>query len=78
MTTTDLYTHLWIRIYNDFDIIPDLRKTGIAKIWQLLVKKLLHFFSLCPVDLFAKKKYSYIFWFFDNRSSNLQRNLKEI
>ena len=31
MATTNLNTHLWIRIYNGFAIIPDLRKTGIAK-----------------------------------------------
>ena len=31
MTTTNLNTHLWIRIYNGFAIIPDLRQTGIAK-----------------------------------------------
>ena len=31
MATTNLNTHLWIRIYNGFAIIPDLRQTGIAK-----------------------------------------------
>ena len=31
MATTNLKTHLWIRIYNGFAIILDLRQKGIAK-----------------------------------------------
>ena len=31
METTNLNTHLWIRIYNGFAIILDLRQTGIAE-----------------------------------------------
>ena len=31
MATTNLNTHLWIRMYNGFAVIPDLRQTGIAK-----------------------------------------------
>ena len=38
MATTNLNTHLLIRIYNGFAIIPDLRQTGIAKTWALLGK----------------------------------------
>ena len=50
MATTNLNPQLWIRIYNGFAIIPDLRQTGIAKkTWQLLGKKNTVNFSLCPV-----------------------------
>ena len=31
MAITNLNPQLWIRIYNGFAIIPDLRQTGIAK-----------------------------------------------
>ena len=31
MAITNLNPLLWIRIYNGFAIIPDLRQTGIAK-----------------------------------------------
>ena len=31
MAIKKLNLYLWIRIYNGFDIIPDLRQTGITK-----------------------------------------------
>ena len=31
MATANLNPQLWIRIYNGFAIIPNLRQTGIAK-----------------------------------------------
>ena len=56
MATTNLNTHLWIRIYNGFAIIPDLRQTGIAKKnLATFGKKIPVNFSVCPVNLFAKR-----------------------
>ena len=55
MATTNLNTHLWIRIYNGFAIIPDLRQTGIAKNLATFGKKIHVNFALCPVNLFAER-----------------------
>ena len=55
MATTNLNPQLWFRIYNGFAIIPYLRQTGIAKTWPLLGKHFPVNFSLCPVNLFAKR-----------------------
>ena len=55
MATTNLNTHLWIRIYNGFAIIPDLRQTGIAKNLALFgQKKICEFFSV-PCLFICKK-----------------------
>ena len=54
MATTNLNPQLSIRTYNDFDIIPDLRQTGIAKNLATFWQKNYVNFSLCPVYLFAK------------------------
>ena len=75
---TNLNRQLWIRIYNGFSEIPDIRQTGITKTWQLLGKKFPVDFSMCPVNLFAKRIIFIPPSFFYNRSLNLQRNLKEI
>ena len=78
MATTNLNTHLWIRIYNGFAIIPDLRQTSIAKNLATFGKKFLWIF-LCALLIYLQKGIdSYLLWFFYNRSSNLQRNLKEM
>ena len=53
MATTKLNTHLWIRI--GFAIILDLRQTGIAKNLATFGKKIPVNFSVCPVDLYAKR-----------------------
>ena len=55
MATTNLNPQLWIPIFNGFTMIPDLRHTGIAKSWLRLEKKIPENFSLCPVNLFAKR-----------------------
>ena len=79
MSTTNLNIHLWIRIYNGFAVIPDLRQTGIAKkTWPRLEKKIPVNFSVCPVNFFSKRIRFVPPLVFYNRSSNLQRNLKEI
>ena len=53
--TKNLNTHLWILMYNGFAIIPDLRQTGIAENLATFGKKNSMNFSVCPVNLFAKR-----------------------
>ena len=56
MAITHQNPQLWIRIYKGFAIIPDLRKTGIAKKnLATFGEKITVNFSLCPVNLFAKR-----------------------
>ena len=77
MATTNLNTHLWIRIYNGFAIIPDLRQTGIAKkLATFGIKITVNI--LCALLIYLQEELdSYLLWFFNNYSSNLQRSLKE-
>ena len=55
MATINLNPQLQIRIYYGFAIIPDLRQTGIAKKPGHFQEKITVNFSLCPVNLFAKR-----------------------
>ena len=78
MATTNLNTHLWIRIYNGFAIILDLRQTGIAKNLATFGNKILWIF-LCALLIYMQKELDfYLLWFFYNLSSNLQRNLNTL
>ena len=55
MTIPHLKPKLWIRTYNGFAVIPDLRQTGIS---ENLATFGLFFpvnFFLCPVYLLAKR-----------------------
>ena len=78
MATTNLNPYLWIGIYTGFDIKPNLTQTGIAKS-MATVRQFFPVNFLCGLFIYLQKELdSYLLWFFYNRSSNLQRNLKEI
>ena len=51
MAITPLNPKLWIRIYNGFVEIPDLRQTGITDFGDFFPVN----FSLSPVYLFAQR-----------------------
>ena len=55
MAITNLNPQLWIRIYNGFAIIAALRQTVIAENLATFGEKITVNFSLCTVNLFAKR-----------------------
>ena len=63
MAISNLNPQLFIRISNGFTIIPDLTQRDMSKNLATFGKKNYVNFSLCPVNLFEKKK-EYLLWFF--------------
>ena len=79
MAITHLNPKLWIRTYNGFAEISDLRQTGISENLATFGQIFSKWIFFCALFISLQKDLdSYLLWFFYNRSSNLQRNLKEI